>query len=160
MQNLTTALSGSLACKLARVGSLSLIRASVPYTVTLNNTHWKTIKAIGRQSAHPFVLIIPPRAVSIKAGQTPGHIWHYIFNATTTGSAKTHHRLFTACVLAPLHILWHIIIFQPSPSSLPLPPSFSHTSSPPLPLLSPPPFLHPPFSLLRCFFLSSGMKKG
>lgn len=64
MQNLTTALSGSPACKLARVGSLSLIRASVPYTVTLNNTHWKTIKAIGRQSAHPFVLIIPPPGLS------------------------------------------------------------------------------------------------
>lgn len=58
----TTALYGSPACKLAPAGSVSLIRVSVPYTVTLNNTHWKTIKAIERQSAHPFVLIIHPQA--------------------------------------------------------------------------------------------------
>lgn len=77
------------------------------------------------------------------------HIWHYIFNATTTSSAENHHRLFTACVLALLHILWHAIILQ-------LPPFLPNPLPPPCPLHLPPhalPFFILTFPIHRLSFL-------
>lgn len=133
------------------------------HTVTLNRSHWKTIKAIWRQTAHPFVLIIRSPGLSSFRRARHWDVFGIIFlmlqqpvqQKTTTDYSQRASWLSsiycdTLLYFNPPFLPLLFFLLQPPPS-----PPHTHIYTPPtLPLLSPTPSFpssSPLPSLFRCF---------
>lgn len=126
------------------------------HTVTLNRSHWKTIKAIWRQTAHPFVLIIRSPGLSSFRRARHWDVFGIIFlmlqqpvqQKTTTDYSQRASWLSsiycdTLLYFNPPFLPLLFFLLQPPP------PRHTHTYTHLLPFLSShllPPFLHPPLS--------------
>lgn len=132
------------------------------HTVTLNRSHWKTIKAIWRQTAHPFVLIIRSPGLSSFRRARHWDVFGIIFlmlqqpvqQKTTTDYSQRASWLSsiycdTLLYFNPPFLPLLFFLLQPPP------PPHTHIYTPPtLPLLSPTPSFpssSPLPSLFRCF---------
>ena len=139
------------------------------HTVKLNGSHWKTIKAIWRQTAHPFVLITRSPGLSSFRRARHWDVFGIIFlmlqqpvqqKNTTDYSQRVSWLSSIYCdTLLYFSPPFLPLLFLPSPPPPPPPLPFLPLPPPPpllLPFLSShllPPSLHPPLSppLFRCF---------